>query len=168
MSRNNIKIMPGATVCEKSKLSGDITVGSHAIIHPSATVIAEAGPIIIGEHCLLEEQSKIIYRSPLDKEKGKSKPLVIGPYNVFEVDCCVESHKIGSNNVFESKSYVGNKVTVTNGCTIGAGCRLSEEMTLNENVIVFGDKCLMREGLDKPMNQLAQMETLRKMLYSIL
>lgn len=52
--------------------------------------------------------------------------------------------------MFESKCFVGNKVTVTNGCTIGAGCKLTQEQILKENVIIFGDKCQMREGLDKP------------------
>jgi len=49
-------------VCEESKLRGDITIGAGTIIHPSAVIIAEAGPIIIGEHCLIEEQAKIIHR----------------------------------------------------------------------------------------------------------
>ncbi|KAJ8927086.1 hypothetical protein NQ314_020488 [Rhamnusium bicolor] len=47
MSRNSIKILPGALVCEESKLRGDITIGSGTIVHPSATIIAEAGPIIM-------------------------------------------------------------------------------------------------------------------------
>lgn len=76
--------------------------------------------------------------------------LIIGSNNVFEVDCTVESPKIGNNNVFESKCYVGNKITVSNGCTIGAGCRITEEQILKENVIIFGSKCQMREGLDRP------------------
>lgn len=58
----SIKICPGALVCEESKLRGDITIGAGTIIHPSAVIIAEAGPIIIGEHCLIEEQAKIIHR----------------------------------------------------------------------------------------------------------
>lgn len=49
-------------MCEESKLRGDITIGAGTIIHPSAVIIAEAGPIIIGEHCLIEEQAKIIHR----------------------------------------------------------------------------------------------------------
>lgn len=54
--------MVGALVCEESKLRGDITIGAGTIVHPSATIIAEAGPIVIGEKCLVEEQAKIIHR----------------------------------------------------------------------------------------------------------
>lgn len=58
----SVKVIAGALVCEESKLRGDITIGSGTIVHPSATIIAEAGPIIIGERCLIEEQAKIIHR----------------------------------------------------------------------------------------------------------
>ncbi|KAL1513761.1 hypothetical protein ABEB36_003129 [Hypothenemus hampei] len=165
MSRNNIKIFSGALVCEGSKLRGDITVGSGTIIHPSATVIAEAGPIVIGENCLIEEQAKIIHRVPFDQQNKENIPiLMIGVHNVFEVDCTVEASKIGNNNVFEPKCFVGSRVTVTNGCTIGAGCHITEEQILNENISICGAKCQMREGLDKPAPQNLQMETLLKML----
>lgn len=90
-------------------------------------------------------------RLPFDQQNKENTPLlIIGSYNVFEVDCTVESPKIGDNNVFESKCFVGNKVTVSNGCIIGAGCRMSEEQTLKDNVTIFGSKCQMREGLEQP------------------
>lgn len=60
MSSNNIKIAPGAIVCEESKLRGDITIGTNTIIHPCAIIIAECGPIVIGDNCLIEEQVQII------------------------------------------------------------------------------------------------------------
>lgn len=131
--------------------------------------MAEAGPIIIGECCLIEEQVKIIhrcafsiqwndltfnifcYRLPFDQQDKENTPvLIIGNHNVFEVDCHIESPKIGNCNVFESKCFVGNKVTVTNGCIIGAGCKVTQEQILKENVIIYGEKCQMREGLDRP------------------
>lgn len=58
----SVKVFSGAIVCEECKLRGDITIGAGTIIHPSATIIAEAGPIIIGDYCLIEEQVKIIHR----------------------------------------------------------------------------------------------------------
>ncbi|KAJ3648736.1 hypothetical protein Zmor_020515 [Zophobas morio] len=165
MSRNSIKILQGALVCEESKLRGDITIGTGTIIHPSATILAEAGPIIIGDCCLIEEQVKIIHRLPFDQQDKENTPvLIIGSHNVFEVDCHVEAPKIGNYNVFESKSFVGNKVTVTNGCIIGAGCKVTQEQILKENVIIYGHDCHMREGLDRPGLQTLQMETLSKML----
>ena len=37
-------------------------LGSRTVIHPTAKIIAEAGPIIIGENNLIEEQARIINR----------------------------------------------------------------------------------------------------------
>lgn len=59
---SSIKIISGALVCVDSNLRGDITIGANTIIHPNVTINAEAGPIIIGESCLIEEQTKIIHR----------------------------------------------------------------------------------------------------------
>lgn len=170
------KIVAGAIVCHEAKLRGDVTIGAGSIMHPCASINAEAGPIIIGEKCLIEEQSKITHRLvnislmklsticfiqillitiysrvPFDREEQKNIPvLIIGSNNVFEVGCNVEACKIGDNNIFESKCFVGNRVTVTNGCIIGAGCNVTEEQILPENTIIYGEKCLQREALCGP------------------
>ena len=47
-SKYNIKIAPGAIVCNECELKGDITIGTKTVIHPKAKIIAESGPIIIG------------------------------------------------------------------------------------------------------------------------
>lgn len=89
---------------------------------------------------------------PFDQQDAdNTRVMYIGENNVFEVDCTVEAGAIGDNNIFESKCYVGNRVTVGNGCIIGAGCHLTEEQILKNNVIVFGENCSIREGLDPPV-----------------
>ena len=37
-------------------------LGARTVIHPKAKIVAEAGPIIIGENNLIEEQAQIINR----------------------------------------------------------------------------------------------------------
>jgi dynactin-6 len=49
-------------VCNECELRGDITIGSMTVIHPRASIIAEAGPIIIGDCNIVEEQACIINR----------------------------------------------------------------------------------------------------------
>ena len=39
-----------------------VSIGSRTVIHPKARIVAEAGPIIIGENNLIEEQTQIINR----------------------------------------------------------------------------------------------------------
>uniref|UniRef100_A0A8C4NDS4 Dynactin subunit 6 n=1 Tax=Eptatretus burgeri TaxID=7764 RepID=A0A8C4NDS4_EPTBU len=58
----SIKIAPGAVVCVESEIRGDVTIGARTVVHPKARIIAEAGPIIIGESNLIEEQVLIINR----------------------------------------------------------------------------------------------------------
>lgn len=57
-----VKIYHGAIVCKEAKLRGDVTVGSMTVIHPCATIIAEAGPVVIGDGNIIEEQVTIINR----------------------------------------------------------------------------------------------------------
>ena len=47
-SKGSVKISAGAVVCNESELRGDITIGARTVIHPKAKILAESGPIIIG------------------------------------------------------------------------------------------------------------------------
>lgn len=58
----SVKVAPGAVICVESKLRGTITIGSMTVIHPKASIIAEKGPIIIGENNIIEEQAFIWHR----------------------------------------------------------------------------------------------------------
>jgi dynactin-6 len=69
---SSVKIAPGAMVCNECELHGDITIGSMTVIHPKASIIAEAGPIIIGECNIVEEQARIINRLEVDTFNLKS------------------------------------------------------------------------------------------------
>lgn len=81
------KIAAGAVVCVESEIRGDVTIGesysktpsfilmpfihrgfivtpsgARTVVHPKARIIAEAGPVVIGEGNLIEEQVLIINR----------------------------------------------------------------------------------------------------------
>ncbi|XP_065356542.1 dynactin subunit 6 [Calliphora vicina] len=169
-SESGVKIMTKSIVCEDSTLRGDITISPGCVIHPSASIIAEAGPIILGENCIVEEYATIAYRLPLTDNKdsavsGEAVPaLTIGPNNVFEVGCTVEANRIGDKNVFECKSYVGPEVSVSSGCIVGAGVRLQCKQQLPENTVIYGRECMQREAIDKHASQTLQIDFLRKVL----
>uniref|UniRef100_A0A5F8H6C6 Dynactin subunit 6 n=1 Tax=Monodelphis domestica TaxID=13616 RepID=A0A5F8H6C6_MONDO len=103
-----VKIAPGAVVCVESEIRGDVTIGPRTVIHPKARIIAEAGPIVIGEGNLIEEQALILNGYPEniipDMENMEPKSMIIGTNNVFEVGCYSEAMKMGDNNVIESKA----------------------------------------------------------------
>merc|ERR1712018_477891 len=100
-SRNNVKIAPGAAVCAECELKGDITIGPRTVIHPKSHIIAEAGPIIIGENNLIEELSYIRNMAPEgdDANNPNQTVMIIGNNNVFETGCRSEALKIGDNNI---------------------------------------------------------------------
>lgn len=156
-----MKIYPKAIVCEDSQLKGDITLGYGCVVHPKATILAEAGPIVIGDNCIIEEYATIAHRVDQGEPGGV---LTIGPNNVFEVGCTVEALRIGERNIFECKSFVSSKVRVPNGCVIGSGCRLEEAIALTENTVVSGRNCVQRDALEKQSSQTLQLDFLRKVL----
>lgn len=161
----SFKISAGALVCEESNLKGDITIGTKTVIHPRASIIAEAGPIIIGEGNIIEEMAVIANRLPHGAPKPTTTPVqIVGSYNVFETDCICEAFKVGDNNILESKAFVGREVELTNGCVIGAACKLTEPETIPENTMVYGSQCQRREMYDKPYPQMGQLDFLLKIL----
>uniref|UniRef100_A0A3Q2QI20 Dynactin subunit 6 n=1 Tax=Fundulus heteroclitus TaxID=8078 RepID=A0A3Q2QI20_FUNHE len=162
------KIAAGAVVCVESEIRGDVTIGARTVVHPKARIIAEAGPIIIGEGNLIEEQALIINSYPEnimpDSEGVEPKTMTIGTNNVFEVGCISQALKIGDNNVIESKADVGRNVILTGGCIIGACCQVNTCEVVPENTVVYGSGCIRRAQSEKPQPQTLQLDFLMKIL----
>ncbi|KAM9826915.1 LOW QUALITY PROTEIN: dynactin subunit 6-like [Neosynchiropus ocellatus] len=189
-----VKIAAGAVVCVESEIRGDVTIGARTVVHPKARIIAEAGPIIIGESNLIEEQALIINSYPQnimpDPEKVAPKTMIIGTNNLFEVGSGTALHfhnytvpcnltfcpnsmysssvsqalKIGDNNVIESKADLGRNVILTSGCIIGACCQINTCEVVPENTVVYGSNCIRRVQSDKPQPQTLQLDFLMKIL----
>jgi len=169
ISRSSVKIAPGAVVCSECELRGDITIGARTVIHPKAKIVAEAGPIIIGENNLIEEQVQIINRKPeasgSDSPAGNTQTvMIIGNNNVFEVNCYSEALKIGDNNILEGKSFLGRRTELSSGCIIGAKCHVTSHELLPENTVIYGAKCDRRIQAERPPPQTLQIDFLSKIL----
>ncbi|XP_011310244.1 dynactin subunit 6 isoform X2 [Fopius arisanus] len=160
--RSNVKIAVGAVVCDESILKGDITIGPKTVIHPRASIIAEAGPISIGEGNIIEEMASIINRVPPGGNPDTVRVQTIGNFNVFETDSTCEAERVGDNNVLETK--VARGVELTNGCVVGPFCSILDPEIVPENTIVYGTKCQRREMNDKPYPQVGQLEFLIRVL----
>ncbi|XP_053552299.1 dynactin subunit 6 [Bombina bombina] len=166
--QKSVKIAPGAVVCVESEIKGDVTIGPRTVVHPKAKIIAEAGPIIIGEGNLIEEQALIINSFPEniapDSDDVEPKPMIIGTNNVFEVGCYSQALKMGDNNVIESKASVGRNVILTSGCIIGACCDVNTCEVIPENTVIYGSDCLRRVQTERPQPQTLQLDFLMKIL----
>ena len=166
-SKGSVKISAGAVVCNESELRGDITIGARTVIHPKAKILAESGPIIIGEGNLIEEQSEIINRAEGGAgEGGTVSVMIIGNNNVFEVGSTSQSLKIGDSNILEAKSFVGRQTSLSHGCIIGAGCMLTAEEVLTENSVIYGAECSRRLAKERPAPQNLQIDFLSKVIVS--
>ncbi|NP_001039059.1 dynactin subunit 6 [Xenopus tropicalis] len=163
----NVKIAPGAVVCVESEIKGDVTIGPRTVVHPKARIYAEAGPIIIGEGNLIEEQAFIRNSFPENiapDSDVEPKTMIIGTNNVFEVGCYSQAMKMGDNNVIESKAFVGRNVILTSGCIIGACCQVDTCEVIPENTVIYGSDCLRRVQTERPQPQTLQLDFLMKIL----
>uniref|UniRef100_A0A3Q1ETN4 Dynactin subunit 6 n=1 Tax=Acanthochromis polyacanthus TaxID=80966 RepID=A0A3Q1ETN4_9TELE len=150
---HSVKIAAGAVVCVESEIRGDVTIGPRTVVHPKARIIAEAGPIVIGEGNLIEEQALIINSYPENitpDSEVEPKTMTIGINNVFEVGCVSQALKIGDNNVIESKADVGRNVILTSGCIIGAFCQVNTCEVIPENTVIYGSGCMRRVQTERP------------------
>ncbi|KAK9898561.1 trimeric LpxA-like protein [Cystobasidium minutum MCA 4210] len=120
-SKDRIIVGSKAIVCQDADLRGEISIGSGCVLHPRCTIFAYAGPIILGDYCIVEENAVIVNRS--------KEPMTIGSYNLFEVGCRIEAQSIGSYNTFEPKSRVSSSLSIGDYCTIGAACIATADQT---------------------------------------
>ncbi|XP_033624726.1 dynactin subunit 6-like [Asterias rubens] len=163
--RPSVKIGAGAVVCVEAEIRGDVTIGARTVVHPKARIIAEGGPIVIGESNLIEEQVVIINRqSDASPTKEGGQKMVIGANNVFEVGCRCEALRVGDNNVIEAKAVVGREIELSSGCVIGAFCPVTSNETLPENTVIYGEKCVRRVQAERPQAQTLQLDFLMKIL----
>eukprot|EP01097_Dermamoeba_algensis_P011706 TRINITY_DN918_c0_g1_i1.p1 TRINITY_DN918_c0_g1~~TRINITY_DN918_c0_g1_i1.p1 ORF type:complete len:145 (-),score=31.66 TRINITY_DN918_c0_g1_i1:198-632(-) len=99
-------------------------------MHPRCKIIAENGPIEIGENNIFEEMVVII---------NKSKDVMkIGNNNIFEVGSEVYSSKIGDNNTIEAKAFVSEGTSIGNGCVIGTAVKIPCGEQIADHTIVYG------------------------------
>ncbi len=156
-SKSKVKITPGAVVCQEAELKGEVIIGAKTVVHPKARILAEHGPIVIGEGNLIEEQTLIWNSTP-------GKTMTIGDYNVFEIGCTSQALSIGNNNALETKSKVGKNVELTNGCVIGAMCEVNSKERLPENTVIYGQNECRRQASEMPAPQVLQLDFLTKIL----
>lgn len=80
----------------------------------------------------MEEQSIIVNDS--------KECMVIGDHNLVSVGTRLKATSVGSRNVFECKSSVALGAKIGSGCVVGAGTSICSGDTLEDNMIVFGEK----------------------------
>lgn len=81
--------------------------GARTVVHPSARILAEGGPIIIGESNLIQEKAVITNRSDSGNRECKGVDLNNGLFSCRKVDGKEEKTLvIGNSNVFSIASGI--------------------------------------------------------------
>eukprot|EP01102_Stenamoeba_stenopodia_P018098 TRINITY_DN6595_c0_g1_i1.p1 TRINITY_DN6595_c0_g1~~TRINITY_DN6595_c0_g1_i1.p1 ORF type:complete len:198 (-),score=42.35 TRINITY_DN6595_c0_g1_i1:16-552(-) len=136
----SVRIGPGSVVSQEANISGDVTIGKGCVIHPKCMILAEAGPITLGDDNIIEEQCIILnsYDSSQSPERQVSKVLHIGSNNCFEVGCQVMAKVIGNSNTIEAKAIVGENAMLGDGCIIGMGTLIPPKQDVPNNTVIYG------------------------------
>ncbi|CAG8512424.1 6009_t:CDS:10 [Ambispora gerdemannii] len=129
--KKSIFINKRAVVCEDIVLEGEIRIGEGTVLHPQCKILAEQGPIVIGQNNIIEEKVTIVNR--------QQKPLLIGDENVFEVGSYIEGTKIGNKNIIEAKARIMGTTSLGNNCVIGAVCSTRNDENIPDNTVIYGD-----------------------------
>jgi dynactin-6 len=122
-----------SVVSEAASLHGTLSFGGGCVVHPSASLLALAGPLTLGE-CNVFDECAVLVNAPdlrlaadedegccdgaattaavraatsaAASEGGTGAASTVGHGNLFEVGCCVASGDIGDYNVFGARSVV--------------------------------------------------------------
>ncbi|CEF65778.1 Dynactin subunit 6 [Strongyloides ratti] len=156
MSKTKLVLHENSQVLEKSILKGEITVGNSTVIQPLASILATNGPIVIGEHNIIEEFVTI------ENLNENGEPLIIGDKNTFEVQSTFRGKSVGNQNLFSVRSRVDKNVVITDFCSIGIGCVVPEGEELQPQTVVFGKNSDRRIGCEKGQNTEDELDYLLK------
>ncbi|ODN04875.1 Dynactin subunit 6 [Orchesella cincta] len=152
----NLQITVGAVVCVEAEIRGDVRIGTKTIVHPCAKILATGGPIVIGDANIVEELATIENKSP--------EPMIIGNNNVFEVGSLVKAKAIGDHNIFETKCFVGDQISIGNGCVFGAGTKVTPSQAVPDNSVFYGEPLKHRLAGERPSAQTLQIDFLSRIL----
>ena len=115
MTEQNIASNPDILACQPCFIKGKVTFGKGkkhrgsynqlgCVIHPGVSILADNGPIIIGDYNIIEERTLIQNKGAKDTSgQFIEAPLEIGNYNIIEMGSTIEYSKIGSFNKLEHK-----------------------------------------------------------------
>ena len=134
-SENLLDIDTGAVVCNGANLIGQVKIGAKTVVHPKATLDGSTAPILIGQNNIIEEN--VVIRGTGTGTETGTGTMEIGSNNSFKVGTHCHARKVGNNNIFEVKSYVGEGVTISNECTIGPKCRVEGEQVVPDKAILL-------------------------------
>ena len=103
-----------AWVSEAGYVAGDVTLGNRSSVWPGAVVIGDAGSVMIGEYCDIQDNAVV----------HSDGDLIIGNHVSIAHGTSVHASRIGSNVLVANNSTLLADVEVGDNCIIAAGTLL--------------------------------------------
>ncbi|KRZ03520.1 Dynactin subunit 6 [Trichinella zimbabwensis] len=126
-------------------IQGDVKIGPGTVVTPRVQILAEEGPIVIGENNIFEDSASIINRH-------KGLTMTIGNNNFFGIQSHCEALRVGDNNLLGVKAHVGPNVEITDHCIVGVRVSLkTSEIIPPKTAVVFSTPPLRHVAIE-PMN----------------
>ncbi len=104
------QVDPTAYVAPTATLCGDVRVGAHCRVLLGAVLIAEGGPVELGEHVIVMENA-VVRGTPRD-------PVRVGPHSLIGPRAYVSGARIGAEVFLATGSCVFNGADVEDGCEV--------------------------------------------------
>lgn len=96
---SSARVAPNATVC------GDVTIGENTSVGFGAVLVAESGPIVIGEHCVIMDTAVI--RGVRNNAVRIGNHVLVGP-RAYLTGCTIED-----------EAFLATGATIFNGARVG-------------------------------------------------
>ena len=134
-----------ALVSPSASLTGnyEITLGPNTVIQLRSHLSSVAGPIKIGEDCVIHERASIGLLSAdvpqIQRDDRSISGISLGQGVLIEPEAMVEAMSIGAFTVIETGAKIGRGAVVGKNCKICACAEVREEEVIGDNVIVFGN-----------------------------
>jgi carbonic anhydrase/acetyltransferase-like protein (isoleucine patch superfamily) len=123
---NEPRIAASAWVSQQALIIGEVEVGEGSSIWPGAVIRADAGAVVIGKDCHVEENCVI------------HGPTRIGDHVCLGPGVVVEADRIGSYVLIGSNATLLKGASLADYCVISAGSMVKEKMDVPTHALVAG------------------------------
>ena len=128
---DDVYVAPNAVVC------GDVKIGSGSRILFGAVVVAEGGPVRIGERCVVMENAVVRGRTGYKFTLGDH--VLVGPHAHVNGAVVGDDAFIATNAAIFPGARVGARAEIRIGAVLHVNSRLPEEATVPIGWVAVGD-----------------------------
>ncbi len=142
-------IHPSAYVHPAAHVLGDVTLGAHASVWPTAVLRGDSAPIVVGENSNVQDGAVL--------HVDRGVPCTVGKRVAIGHRAVVHGATVHDDCLIGMGAIVLNGVVVGSGSIVGAGAVCTEGMIIPPNSLVVGVPArVVRETTTKERERIAR------------